>query len=230
MTVLAPHVLDRLAQAGRRVDRGIGDEAALAQIGGVDRAGDRLQRVDRGDRPAQAPLGDEERRRGNDDGPQPRRGRHDEADQRGDDDAGPPPPPARAAHRRGERDDGQPRRDQQRGERRHADQRQRQVQRAEHRHQEEHVAGPRARVHERPVPGIERGQQRQDYQHGEEDRVGRRQRGGRPVGRQQEEQHAVVERLDRVLGGGEHEAHGALLGGLQRLAHLDEDGHQQPQQ
>ena len=79
-----------------------------------------------------------------------------------------------------------------------ADQGQGHVERGEDREREQHVAEPRPRADEAPVPRIDRRQERAPRHGDEEEDVARAERGRGVVRREHEEQHAVIEALDRV--------------------------------
>src|SRR5438445_537786 len=81
------------------------------------------------------------------------------------------------------------------------------------------------------VHGLLESRRRVDRGVGEkEEDVDRRQRGRGPVSGEQEQEDAVIERLDHVLGRGQHQAVGAPLRDDQRVPYLDEDRDEEPEQ
>src|SRR3989449_1174869 len=224
-----PDVVHGLLESRRRVDRGVGNEPVPEHRLGGDRRR-QLERTDGDDVPSQPRLGEEQRRRRDGDATDEGGARGEHADQPRDHESARPGPRPRATEGRRQRHHRHPCGDRERRHRRQANQRQGEVQRAEERDEEEDVADQRIRVHDGLVPRVERREKRERDEGEKEEDVDRRQRGRGPVGREQEQEDAVIERLDHVLGRGQHQAVGAPLRDDQRVPYLDEDRDEEPEQ
>ena len=108
-----------------------------------------------------------------------------------------------------------------------ADQGQRDVERSEDGEADQRVAEPAPGGHHSSVDRVDRGDERAGRDERGEHHVPRVERGRRVVGGQHEEEQVVIERLDRVVGGGEHEP-APPLG--ERPAELGDHDEEQPQE